>query len=83
MTSYHLFQCDDNGVFIVPSHSSSSGSIGSQVTVYGNRSCEREVAAALGTAGSNLEWLAGRGRVTKRVRQLVKKLEQNRLKFIG
>lgn len=79
MTSVHLFQCDDNGVCIVPPHS--SGSLGSHVTVHSNVSCEREVAVALGTSGTNLQWIVTH--LPKEVVELAKKLEQNRLQILG
>ncbi len=59
-----------------------SSSIGSHMTVHSDRSCERDVAAALGTSGSNLEWIAG-SHLPKEVGELAKKLEQNRLQILG
>ena len=61
----------------MPPHSS-----GSHVTVHSNVSCEREVAAILGTAGLNLQWLAGSHR-PKEVGELDMKLELSRLQILG
>ena len=58
------------------------GSIGSHMTVHSDRSCERDVAAALGTSGSNLQWIAG-SHLPKEVGELAKTLEQNRLQILG
>ena len=79
--SFHLHQCNATGVCIVPAASSHDH----DVTVGGNHSssCESEVAAALGTAGSNLQWIADTSLPREEVRAMAKKLERNRLELLG
>ena len=78
VTSFHLFQCDATGVCIVPPH----GAVGSHVTALGIYSCESELAAALGSSGSNIRWLAD-ANLPKQVGALTKQLERNRLEILG
>ena len=78
VTSFHLFQCNATGVCIVPPQ----GAVSSHVTALGNYSCESEVAAALGTSGSSLRWIAD-ANLPKEVGALAKQLERNRLEILG
>lgn len=79
VTSFHLFQCNISGVCIVPSHSD----ISNRVTGHEKElSCEHEVAAALGTAGSNLQWIAT-SNFPKGFDKVAHQLERKRLQLLG